>query len=81
MTTVIRRVRITGPGEENEMNALKVTIVKVVACGIAAVAVTLVSSYAFVASTAVVRSVAPTHMVASTAGIRLARAAATGLLQ
>ena len=63
------------------MNALNVTILKVVACGVAAVAVTLVSSYAFVASTAVVRTLAPTHMVASVASIRLAQTGATGLLQ
>ena len=63
------------------MNALNVTILKVVACGVAAVAVTLVGSYAFVASTAVVRTLAPTHLVASAAGLHHGRTGATGLLQ
>ena len=63
------------------MNALNVTILKVVACGVAAVAVTLVGSYAFVASTAVVRTLAPTHLVASVAGPHHGRTGATGLLQ
>jgi len=64
------------------MNALNVTILKVVACGVAAVAVTLVGSYAFVASTAVVRTLAPTtHLVASAAGVHHGRTGATGLLQ
>lgn len=64
------------------MNAIDMTGLKVFACGVVAVAVTLVGSYAFVASTAVVRSMgAPTHVVANMASTRLAGIASSGLLQ
>jgi hypothetical protein len=64
------------------MNALNVTALKVMACGVVAMAVTFVGSYALVASTAVVRTGAtPTHMVVKGTASHLARAAATGLLQ
>jgi len=67
------------------MNVLNVKSLKVMACGVVAVAVTVFGSYAFVSSTAVVRTamqLVPT--VASTAqpaSIHLAKVAASGLLQ
>jgi hypothetical protein len=68
--------------EEQIMNALNMTALKVFACGAVAVAVTFVGSYGFVASTAVVRTVAtPAQLVASATGSHLAQAATTGLLQ
>jgi hypothetical protein len=63
------------------MNALNVTALKVMACGLVAVAVTVFGSYAFVASTAVVRTTVPTHLVASASTAHLAKAAVSGLLQ
>jgi hypothetical protein len=70
------------PNEEKIMSAFDVTALKVVACGVVAVAVTFVGSYAFVASTAVVRTVAaPAPVVAHASGIRLAQASSTDLLQ
>ena len=72
-------------GEEKVMNVLNVKSLKVMACGVVAVAVTVFGSYAFVSSTAVVRTamqLVPT--VASTAkpaSIHLAGTASSGLLQ
>jgi uncharacterized membrane protein YqiK len=64
------------------MNTLDMTGLKIFACGVVAVAVTLVGSYGFIASTAVVRTAAaPAALVASATGSHLAQAAATGLLQ
>ena len=63
------------------MNALNVTALKVMACGVAALAVTVFSSYAFVTSTAVIRTSTPTHLVASATVTHLAQSAASGLLQ
>ena len=63
------------------MNVLNVKSVKVMACGVVALAVTVFGSYAFVASTAVVRTTVPTHLVASATATHLAQAAASGLLQ
>lgn len=75
-------VRIPGTDGEQVMNALNTTALKMFACGAVAVAVTLVGSYGFVASTAVVRNFAvPAGLVASAAGSHVAQAAATGLLQ
>jgi hypothetical protein len=67
------------------MNVLNIKSLKVMACGVVAVAVTVFGSYAFVSSTAVVRTamqLVPT--VASTtapATLHLARTSASGLLQ
>ena len=64
------------------MNALNVTALKVMACGVVAIAVTVFGSYAFVSSTSVVRTAmqwVPT--VASTTATHLAKAAVSGLLQ
>jgi hypothetical protein len=67
------------------MNVLNVKALKVMACGVVAVAVTAFGSYAFVSSTAVVRTamqLVPT--VASTAtpaSMHLAKAGASRLLQ
>lgn len=67
------------------MNVLNVKSLKVMACGVVAVVVTVVGSYAFVSSTAVVRTamhLVPT--VASTAkpaSFHLAETRASGLLQ
>jgi hypothetical protein len=63
------------------MNTLDMTALKVFACGVVAVAVTLVGSYGFIASTAVVRTVVPAALVASATGSHLAQSAATGLLE
>ncbi|HEU4624969.1 MAG TPA: hypothetical protein VFS52_09420 [Steroidobacteraceae bacterium] len=67
------------------MNVLNVKPLKVLACGAVAVALTVFGSYAFVTSTAVVRTAA--HLVptvastATAASIHLAQAGASGLLQ
>jgi hypothetical protein len=63
------------------MNVLNVTALKVMACGVVALAVTTFSSYAFVASTAVVRTTVPTHLVASATATHLAKSVVSGLLQ
>jgi hypothetical protein len=67
------------------MNVLNVKSLKVMACGVVAVAVTVFGSYAFVSSTAVVRTamqLVPTvASVAQPAGAHLAQAATSGLLQ
>jgi hypothetical protein len=62
------------------MNALDMTALKILTCGVVAAALTLVGSYGFVASTAVVRMGVASQMVAS-AGTHLAQGASTDLLQ
>ena len=67
------------------MNTLNRASLKVVVCGTAALALTLVSSWSFVQSTSVVRVYAsPAYLVASAAsdaGTHLAQTTSTGLLQ
>ncbi|HVY81395.1 MAG TPA: hypothetical protein VG994_10475 [Steroidobacteraceae bacterium] len=67
------------------MNVLNVKPLRVLACGAVAVVLTAFGSYAFVSSTAVVRTAAywvPAVASAThTASIHVARSSATGLLQ
>ena len=65
-------------------NAMKVMAVRVAACGIAALAVTVFNGYAFVTSTEVVRTAAAVQTVAKAAATTthlLARAAGNALVK
>ena len=67
------------------MNVLNVKSLKVMACGVVAVAVTVFGGYAFVSSTAVVRSamqlVPAVASTAKPASLHLVQSASSGLLQ